>query len=175
MENAKLELISPWINFYKEIEALFERDPEVHVSLEEHDEKTIVLRVDSGDKALALDRIMPKERTFGNVTVKIMVIPANEPEDWDTLKTVETAFRGNEAFTGTLQRVTLFGTLKYVLFDKIVVQYANDDIGDANLVRSTLYQDIARDVLGETLDGVYFCTQSRRPRTIPRIDYGYEF
>lgn len=38
-----------------------------------------------------------------------------------------------------------------------VVQYFNDDLGDAHGVCSTLYQEIAKDVFGEH-EGIFFCT-----------------
>ena len=44
-----------------------------------------------------------------------------------------------------------------MLFDKTVVQYPNDDIGDYYKECSTLYQDLAKDLIGEE-EGVHFCT-----------------
>jgi len=47
--------------------------------------------------------------------------------------------------------------LTYVLFKNKVVQYFIDNIGDYNGMKSTLYEDIARDIF-EDVDGVFFCT-----------------
>lgn len=151
----KLELVSPWVNFYREIEALFGRDPEIRVEIDYVDKK-VTLYVSNGDKAKALSILLPDIKTFGNVEVRIAVVNENDPDDWDLLNNFEMAFKGNPAFVDTIERVTPFGTFRYVLFDKTVVQYQNDDIGDANQIRTTLYQEIAKDVLDT--EGIHFCT-----------------
>jgi hypothetical protein len=43
------------------------------------------------------------------------------------------------------------------VFEKKVVQFFNDQLDDINGNKSTLYQDIAKDVF-EKHEGVYFCT-----------------
>lgn len=154
----RLTLVSPWINFKKEIEVLFARDMEVDVEFVDGDEKIIRLRVDNVTKAEALERIMPKEKTFGNVVVRVEVIPANTPDQWSVLDTFGEAFKGNCAFHGVKESATPFGTFRYVIFDPKVVQYPNDDISDANQIKSTLYQEIAKDVFEDMVQGVHFCT-----------------
>ena len=47
--------------------------------------------------------------------------------------------------------------MRYVLFKKEVVQYDSDDISDFHGVCSTLYQDLAKEIIGED-EGIYFCT-----------------
>lgn len=152
----KLELVSPWVNFYKEIEALFIRDPEIRVEIDDVDKK-VTLYVSNGDKAEALSTILPDIKTFGNVEVRIAVVNENDPDDWDLLKNYEMAFKGNPAFDSVKESVTPFGTFRYVIFDREIVQYRNDDIGDANQIRSTLCQEIAKDIFEET-GGIHFCT-----------------
>ena len=151
-----MKLISPWINFYREICALFKRDKDVSVVYDE-DENVITLYVDSATKADALDYLLPMERTFGNVTVKISVVPSNnEGEHPENL--IEDAFRGNPAyaFHKTISGI-LSNDITYVVFENSVVQYFNDDLGDIYGQRSCLYQDIAKDILGHN-KGLYFCT-----------------
>lgn len=47
----------------------------------------------------------------------------------------------------------------YVVFEKEVVQYWNDNLADYNGLTSTLYQDLAKEIFEDAnLDGVYFCT-----------------
>ena len=154
----RLTLVSPWINFYREVEELFKYDPEVRVEFIDGDEKEIKMYVKNGYKAVALDRIMPKEKTFGNIVVKVTVIPANTPEEWSILDAFDVAFKGNHIYDHSSEKVTPFGTFRYVLFDARVVQYANDDIGDAYQIRSTLYQEICKDVFSDTAHDVHFCT-----------------
>ena len=146
MEEKTVTMISPWINYYREVEALFEPDPYIDVFFD--DENYILkLFVKGTEKALALQKLLPEERTFGNVTVKVMVIPANYlDEDTTVLELFELAFKDNPALIFTETAPRLFGTMDFVVFDNKVVQYDNDDIGDYNMVKSTLYEDIARDV-----------------------------
>lgn len=152
MENNGIQLSSPWVNFYRELEALFGDDPEIKIEYDE--DQNIDFYVDNEAKAEALLELLPGTRTFGNVTVFVNVIPFN------TRRTIycniyETAFSGNPAFAYTVNSTKL--PIQYVVFKNKVVQYFNDALDDAHGVRSTLYQDIAKDVFGE-LNGVYFCT-----------------
>ena len=47
--------------------------------------------------------------------------------------------------------------ITYVVFVNEVVQYYNDNLSDIHGLRSTLYQEIAKDIF-ETRLGVYYCT-----------------
>ena len=49
--------------------------------------------------------------------------------------------------------------VSYVIFEKKVVQFFNDDLSDAHGNMTTLYKDVAKDVLGEH-HGVFFCTDN---------------
>ena len=54
-------------------------------------------------------------------------------------------------------------SMVYVVFKNCVVQFFNDNLNDCHGVISTLYQDIAADVLtGEGAQGVYFNTDVER-------------
>ena len=46
--------------------------------------------------------------------------------------------------------------MSFAVFAKEVVQYYNDDLTDINGLKSTLYEDIARDVFD--IDGINYCT-----------------
>lgn len=158
MENKELKIASPWVIFYRQINALFGDDPEIKVTFDE-EENVIKLYVDNTDKAAAIEKLVPLEKTFGNVTVRVAVIPANM-EEKSKLELYETAFKGNPAFVNT---ISLGGgivpSLNYVVFKKTVVQFHADDLGDPHGNISTLYQEIAKDVFeGET--GLYFCTDN---------------
>lgn len=154
---SKVDLVAPWVDFYNEINALFAKDYEVRVDYD-YDEDIIRLYVDNPAKAAALNVLLPKERIFGNVTVKIAVISANDGK-LSKIQLFRTAFDGNDAFRYTYTPDQEYGapSVNYVVFAPEVVQYFNDDLGDAHGVKSTLYQEIAKDVF-EDYDGVYFCT-----------------
>lgn len=153
--NEKVNLSSPWILFFREIEALFKEDPAVKVDYDE-DTKNIKLYVEGAEKADALAQLLPAERTFGNVTVKVAVIPANLGEP-SKLQLFQKAFEGNPALAYIHKSGGIFD-FDYVVFKAKVVQYESDNTGDVNGMTSTLYQDIAKDIF-EDVPGIFFCTE----------------
>ena len=152
MENAKLA--PPWIVFYEEIKALFREDPAVKVDYDE-DTKAIRLYVEGAEKADALAQLLPTEKVFGNITVKVSVIPANLKSP-SRLQLFQKAFEGNPAFAYIHESSGVFD-FNYVVFKAKVVQYESDNTGDLNGLTSTLYQDIAKDLFD--VPGVFFCTE----------------
>ncbi len=151
----KLKLSPPWITFYHEVDALFKDDPDVKVAYNE-DENVIKLFVENAEKADALTRLLPAQKTFGNITVLIKVIPANKL-GVEKASLFQTAFEGNPAFAFVKTVSQGLYDMSYVVFKNRVVQFFNDDLSDINGNRSTLYQEIAKDVFG-TIHGVSFCT-----------------
>ena len=151
----KLELTTPWATFYNEIKAMFGRDPDIKIEYDA-DENEIKLRVTGQEKAEALTKIMPPEKKFGNVTVKVTVIPANELGA-PRADVFQKAFEGNPVLS-YVKTVPVFGAeFDYVVFKNEVVQFYNDDISDINGNESTLYENIARDIF-KNITGVSFCT-----------------
>lgn len=159
---ALLNLSAPWVIFYREVQALFAEDPEAHVVYDELGNR-IKLYVDTGDKAEALSLLLPNEKTFGDVTVRLSVIPANNADglfgDFNINELYNIAFCDNGAYAFSKTITGVFtNNLTYVVFKKKVVQYYNDSLSDIYGQCSTLYQDIAEDVFGESGD-VFFCTE----------------
>ena len=116
-----------------------------------------MLFVDGAEKADALTQLLPTEKSFGSVTVKIKVIPANRLGD-QKAQLFQKAFEGNPALSHIDTITDVFSTpINYVVFRKEVVQFFVDDLGAMGGFRSTLYQDIAKHVFGE-IPGVFFCT-----------------
>ena len=159
MRSNGFKIVSPWVDFYREIEAMFKDDPDIRISFDE-EENVVKLFVEGTAKAVALETLLPAERTFGNVTVRVSVIPSNESRSPVAL--FRDAFQGNPAFAFAQTVPDIFSNeLSFVVFRKKVVQYYNDDLGDINGLRSTLYQDIAEDLFDS--DGIYFCTDTVDP------------
>lgn len=162
--NEKMKLSAPWILLYNQIEALFRKDPAVEVEycadLDES-EKTIKLYVEGQEKADALERLLPERYLFGNVIVKVEVIPANL-DDCTRIELFQKAFEGNPAFVGTIAAQSedefVPFDFSYVVFKAEVVQYESDNIGDPNKLTSTLYQELAREIFADE-KGVLFCTE----------------
>lgn len=150
-----IKLSAPWYTFYKKINALFELDPEVNVDFD--DAKMIIkVYVGNAEKAEALYKLLPQQRMFGDVVVKVNVIPANKLKD-SAYSIASNAFRGNPAVDDVLKIDTYYGQMCYVQFAKDVVQFYNDDLSDPRGLCSTLYQDIAKDVF-ETPNNLFYCT-----------------
>lgn len=152
-----MKLSAPWVNFYNEIKALFEEDPEIKIAFDE-EVPEVKLFVENPRKADALMQLLPTEKVFGNVTMKVTVVPADVEET--KLDLISEAFFGNPILAYVWSADTPLGTFNYAVFENKVVQYFNDDISDINGNRSTLYQEIAKDVFG-TDGGVMFCTEAR--------------
>ena len=160
----KATLSPPWVTFYREIEALFENDPDVlvqygatHGGDDAVEEPEVTVYVEGSDKADALTQLLPAERTFGDVTLRLSVVPANEKEE-TRAELFARAFAGNPAlsYVASLEGV-MTNPMYFVVFRNQVVQYWNDNLGDINGNVSTLYQEIAEDVFGGD-GGIFFCT-----------------
>lgn len=150
---------SPWVTYYREVDALFKRDREVLVVFDEENEE-LKLYVDNQAKANAIRCLIPTEKEFGNVILKIDVIPSNGKalNNVGTPNIVDvaaSAFRNNDAVC-MVRDVSAVFDLVYVIFRKEVVQYFDDNIGDINGNCSTLYEVIARDVFNDV--GIKYCT-----------------
>ena len=154
----RLGLSSPWITYFKKIEALFEKDPEVAVDFDD-ETYTLKIYVDDQGKAEAIDALLPDALDFGNVEMTIQVIPANGADP--RLELFRKAFEGNGAVVGieTVDiTVPLLGGNSYVLFAPEVVQYFNDDLSTYDGYETTLYQDIANELLSVGDSRIFFCT-----------------
>lgn len=160
MDNNKLtvNISAPWFTYYRKLNALFGKDPDVERIVFDEDDMVIRIFVVGQDKADAISKILPESVSFGNVTVNITVIPANKAGT--KFNTLCTAFKGNPAFSFGIEipmEVTQSNPLSYFAFSHEVVQFFNDNLHDPNGNVTTLYEDIAREVIGES-DGICFCT-----------------
>ena len=160
MSNVRMKISPPWITYLNELEALFGHDSDINIDYDSH-YREVKLFVEDSEKAAALDRILPNKKVFGNVTLYIIVIPANGYQDINDLSIDEVfnaAFKNNPvyAFSKAITGQWSFNCT-YVVFKNRVVQFFNDNLRDIHGNISTLYQDIAEDVFAP-LDGVAYCT-----------------
>ena len=162
MENMKLS--PPWDTYVNEVKALFGEDPEIKIMYNE-DSYTLKLFVDNTDKAEALTKLIPAEKEFGNVTLKIEVVPANS-DDLSGDRLFKKAFLGNPIMKNVVTFESPFGEVTYAVFEKKVVQFFNDQMDDINGNKSTLFQECARDVFGME-HGVFYCTEADAELTKP--------
>ena len=157
MEN-KLKLSPPWTIYLHQLQAFFKKDPAVKIFYNERDGE-ITLYVREDNKAEALRGLLPYEKSFGNVSVKINVVPNEIVPDTDK-HVIEEAFTGNEALSYIRVVEAPGEPFIYVVFKKEVVQYFNDDFTDLHGVCSTLYQTLADEIFEKVPNNVFFCTDT---------------
>lgn len=166
--NVRFKLAPPWVIFVNEIKALFERDPEIGITYD-NDAVEVKLHVENQDKAEMIALMLPTEKDFGNVTLKITVVPANgslsdEETDYTRMRygdIFDIMFSGNPVYkySRTIDGI-LSNRLTYVVMERRVVSYFSDNLNDLFGNITTLYQEIAHDVFdGDNLRGVFFCTE----------------
>ena len=159
-------LSSPWQIFYRQIEALFGSDRDIKIFFDES-ETTIKLYVENNEKAEAIRALLPEQKKFGSVTIKIDIIPANGVvnKDFGKKLTVDSflfnaAFDSNPAYNFSKTFVGVFtNPITYVVFENKVVQYYSDNLGDLHGLTSTLFQNIAEEIL--IAEGVCYSTNCR--------------
>ena len=80
---------------------------------------------------------------------------SNDPADL-----FKAAFEGNPAlsYIHTVEGPFAFNAT-YIVFKNKVVQFFNDSLDDVNGMKSTLYQEIAKEIFGDNV-GIYFCTDA---------------
>ena len=150
-------LSPPWVMYVSKVKKVFEKDPDIDVSFDEN-EMLLTFLVNNTDKYEALTNLFPAEKNFGGQVLNIMVLPANLGEK-DTKYYLKKLFKGNEAVT-EIQDVNIStNTMTYIQFEKKVIQYWADNLGDLNGNKSTLMENIARELF-ENVDGVFFCTDN---------------
>ena len=74
---AKLNMSPPWVLYYKKLNALFDGDDDILIIYDE-DEMEVKLYCTDEDKSEALSFLLPNTVSFGNVELKVTVIPSNE-------------------------------------------------------------------------------------------------
>ena len=168
MNEPRLKILPPWTIVIRKLEALFDGDPQIAFNTNFSGEgPSVVLSCNNGDKVAALQRILPTEVSFGNVKLAIMVdgTPSNIAFT-SKVDLFDTAFKGNPAYAYSIcpaeEGYQWIGTT-YVVFKNCVVQVSADNLNDCHGIISTLYQDIADELLtGLATEGVFYNTDVER-------------
>lgn len=156
----KTKMSPPWYGYYNKLLALFGEDPEIKVEFDES-ELTVYLYVNNTNKYIALQSILPDKQDFGGTILRIVLVPANK-ENKTTFDSFRTAFKGNPAVTDIQEVSGVFtNPILYIEFEKKVIQYYDDNLGDLHGNHSTLLEEIARDIFDEDC-GVFFCTDNHK-------------
>ena len=163
----KFAIEAPWYTFRKKVNALFEQDEKITVGeVYEPEDGTcdfaFDIEVKDHEKFLALDRVMPKTRTFGNVTLGITLFDEENANGNDGIELFETIFKDNPIVKDIKRAVDFAGTeFGFVRFQPEVIQFPDDNIADYSGNWSGLAQDIAGEVFDDGFRGVYFCTADK--------------
>lgn len=168
MNDVRLKILPPWTILIRKMEALLDGDPQIAFNVDFSGEHpAVILSCNNGDKVSALQLILPEKISFGNVTLKIVIdgTPSNIAFR-SKVELFDTAFKGNPAYAYSVcpaeEGYQWIGTT-YVVFNNCVVQFAADNLNDCHGVISTLYQDIADEILiGSATDGVFYNTNVER-------------
>lgn len=165
MTDVRLKLAPPWVTYVNEIKALFKDDKDIRV-VYDNNRVEINIYVEKYEKARAIEEILPISKQFGNVELRIYVIPANvgnaDLSNYTRGQIFDAAFDGNPAYSFSVDIDSVFtNVLTYVVFTNKVVQFFNDNLNDVYGNMSTLYQEIASDVF-ETKGNVFFCTDIKK-------------
>lgn len=164
-----ISIEAPWYTYQKKVNALFEQDPDIIVGevYEPEDgsaDFAFDIEVRNHEKFLALDRVLAKQKVFGNITLNVVLFDeenANGADDGIAL--YETIFEGNPILKDIKDVVDFAGTrVGFVRFQPEVVQFHDDDTSDFNGNWNGLAEDIAREVFTEGYRGISFCTADKR-------------
>ena len=173
-----VNLSAPWIEYYRKLEAMFEGDNSVKVVYDAQD-MLCDLFVDGEEKADALTKLLKPSVKFGNITMPVVVHQANDISELYGVKSYSRkpyrtrplvpyaddihckAFIGNVSMNFIEYAYGPGGAVfTYVIFAPRVVQYFADDTSSYYGLKTTLYEDIAREIFIEE-PGVFYCTNKR--------------
>ena len=165
MSDVRLKLSPPWITYINKLQALFDGDPQIAFNVgQDENGPFVTLATNNPDKAAALIKLLPEEKTFGNIVFTIGIdCPKVSNLAFPTPKSLfDTAFNGNPAYAYSVapaeEGYWYFG-ITYVVFKNCVVQFFNDNLNDCHGLVSTLYQEIADEIFADAdLHGVYYNT-----------------
>ena len=98
MQTPRLKISPPWVTYVNKLQALFDGDPQIAFNID-YANMTVALAGNNGDKNAALQRLLPTEKSFGNITLKIIVDGPISNIAFPTQKDLfDTAFTGNPAY-----------------------------------------------------------------------------
>lgn len=176
---AIVNLSAPWIEHYRKLQTMFANDPDVSVV---YDSACMVCEIyaEGEKRAEALEKLLKPSVQFGNVVLNITVHQVNGiSEKYGrflplTLRNGLYAHRKDDLHYQALLTNPAVNSIEYtygpgkevltyVIFTPEVAQYFSDDIGDYYGLKSTLYEDIARDIFVEEF-GVFYCTNRVREK-----------
>ncbi len=163
----ELTLEAPWYTFAKKLYSLFKLDDKIHMDDLYRDDDgpctyALDIIVEGHEKLAALQKMLPRVKTFGNVTLALNLMGKDSDDYASEVETFKTIFEGNRILKDIRELEDPSGTKHaYVRFQPEVVQFFDDDLSDYNGNCTCLAQDIAKEVF-EGANCVNFCTADVR-------------
>lgn len=168
MNDVRLKIAAPWTTYINKLQAMFDGDPQIAFNVD-WQAPSVTIACNNGIKNAALLLLLPSEKTWGKVTLQIVIDgPVANCVFESPVKLFNAAFEGNPAFAQVVAPVEegyFYVDFCYVIFKNCVVQFFNDNLNDAHGLLSTLYQDIAAEIFEDAsynLGNVHFCTDVER-------------
>lgn len=170
MKTFKIE--APWYTFGKKVKALFAQDKDIRIGdvvpvdielgkgADDYDYNFVMdIEVLNHEKYIALDRVIPKHKSFGGVTLKIQIFDEENTLLKSGMDIYHTIFKGNPIVRDIIDTLDFTETPHaFVRFEPKVVQFFDDDLSDYNGNWTGLAEDIARELFLNDMSGVHFCT-----------------
>ena len=162
MSDVRLKISPPWVIYVRKLEALFDGDPQIAFNVD-YQKNAIVIACNNGDKVTALQKILPEKAEFGNVVFNVAIdgVPSNRAFQ-NKKELFDVAFEGNPVYAYSVSPVDdnyNWFDITYVVFKNYVVQFFADNLNDCHGIISTLYQNLAEELLtGSATQGVFFNT-----------------
>ena len=163
-------IIAPWYEYQKKIVALFSHDPHITISSVYKPEGREVdyafdIEVRKHEKFEALNRMIPSVKEFGNITLGIQLFDEENTTKKDDIAAICKAMFADNPIVDDVRVVTdQFGVQQvYVMFKAEVIQYYRDEFTDYNGLWSGLAQDIAKEIIDNSLGNLHFCTTAVNP------------
>jgi len=156
MSDVRLKLSPPWVLYVNELTALFDGDPQIAFNVNFNSANpTVTISCNNGDKVAALQKLLPSEKKYGNVTLSIVIDGVPTDRAFVSSKELfEVVFKGNPAFAYAVTPAAegyWWPPITYVVFKNCVVQFFSDNLNDCHGLLSTLYQDIAAEIFADAV------------------------
>lgn len=159
-----IKISPPWYTYWNMVNSLFEKDEEVTVGqidkLEDGVTYGFTIEVRSHDKWAALKEILPEQKTFGKVALKIDIIDKDETHGKSVAGLFKKAFKDNPIVDEVLELEDhVHSKHTFVMFAPEVFQFYNDNMMDLNGNWTGIAEQMAKEVFEDFANiGVHFCT-----------------
>lgn len=155
---------SPWVTHWEMVKAMFAKDESVRISdliyIPSNNGNNAIYKFQilatDNDKAAAIKDVLLQSIEMGNITLKIDIgagteifheIDSNKGNSIVELDDYKRVFVGNPAFYDVIDIADFYGVHhKFVVFEREVVSFFNDDLTDPWGLWNGLYEDIARNI-----------------------------